>query len=378
MTKERKRIGIEVQRLFRSKKHGMEVVALEIIKELQAIDSKHRYTVFVKKDVDRCIKESDNVKICELASWPYPIWEQLVLPATVRSAQLDLLHATCNTAALLPSVPLVLTLHDIIYLEKLDMDGSWYQNLGNVYRSWVVPSAVRKAKVIITVSEFEKNVILDRFHIQEDKIKVIHNAVNPRFNNHYLKSEVETFRQSMGLPEKFTLFLGNTAPKKNTKNTIDAYAKYLIDATSSPLPLVILDYPKALVLQQLQHSGYAALISNFIFPGYISPDRMPLMYNASTLFIYPSLRESFGLPILEAMACGVPVITSNTSSMPEVAGHSAMFINPLDVTAMAKAIEQVLGSEVRRAEMTIKGLHRAEAFTWRNAAVNLLSVYESL
>lgn len=377
MAKKGKKIGIEVQRLFRLKKHGMEVVALEVIKELQAIDSQHEYTVFVKKDTDRCIEESDNVKICELASWPYPIWEQVVLPATVRHAQLDILHATCNTAALQPAAPLVLTLHDIIYFEKLDMEGTWYQNFGNVYRRWVVPSAVRAAKAIITVSEYEKNVILERFHIQDDKVKVVHNAVNSRFNNHYSKSEVELFRKSLGLPDKFTLFLGNTAPKKNTKNTIDAYSKYIIHAVN-PLPMVILDYPRALVLQQLRHAGYTALIDNFVFPGYILPDQMPLMYNAATLFIYPSLRESFGLPILEAMACGVPVITSNTSSMPEVAGYSAMYINPLDVTEMAKAIELVLSSEVRRAEMTVKGLRRAEAFTWRNTAVNLLNIYESL
>ena len=377
MGKTGKRIGIEVQRLFRPKKHGMEVVALELIRELQTIDSKHEYTVFVKKDVGKCIEDSDRVAVHPLTSLPYPIWEQILLPNTIRNAQLDILHATCNTAALLPSIPLVLTLHDVIYLEKLDMAGTWYQNFGNLYRRWIVPSAVRKAKAIITVSEFEKKVILDRLQVPEDKIKVIHNAVNSSFNNRYSKDEVETFRKSLGLPDKFTLFLGNTAPKKNTRNTIDAYTKYIVNATA-PLPMVILDYPKEMVFEQLRQSGYAALLDHFIFPGYIPPNQMPLMYNSATLFIYPSLRESFGLPILEAMACGIPVITSNTSSMPEVAGHAAMLVDPLDVTDMARAIEQVLCSEEQRTEMTIKGLKRAEAFTWRNAATKLLDVYESL
>lgn len=377
MGKTGKRIGIEVQRLFRPKKHGMEVVALELIRELQTIDSKHEYTIFVKKDVDRCIEESDYVRVHQLASLPYPIWEQMLLPKTIRNVQLDILHATCNTASLLPSIPLVLTLHDIIYLEKLDMAGTWYQNFGNLYRRWVVPSAVRKAKAIITVSEFEKKVMLDRLQIPEDKIKVIHNAVNSRFNNRYLEDEVERFRKSLGLPDKFTLFLGNTAPKKNTRNTIDAYTKYIVNATA-PLPMVVLDYPSEMVLEQLQQSGYPTLVDHFIFPGYIPPDQMPLMYNSATLFMYPSLRESFGLPILEAMACGIPVITSNTSSMPEVAGHAATLIDPLNVTDMAGAIEQVLNNEEQRAGMIIKGLKRAEAFTWRNAAVKLLNIYESL
>lgn len=371
------RIGIEVQRLFRPKKHGMEVVALELIRELQTIDSKHEYTVFVKQDADRCIETTERVQVCELADYPYPVWEQVILPKTVRKMPLDLLHATCNTAALLPSIPLVLTLHDIIYLEKLDMAGTWYQNFGNIYRRYIVPSAVKKAQCIITVSEFEKKVMMDRLHIPEEKIRVIHNAVNPRFNNSYLKSDIEAFRQSLGLPDKFTLFLGNTAPKKNTKNTIEAYARYLSN-TNIPHPMVVLDYPKALVLEQLQQSGYGTLTDNFIFPGYIRPDQMPLMYNAALLFLYPSLRESFGLPILEAMACGVPVITSDTSSMPEVAGDAAMFIDPTDVAQMSEAIEQAVSSGAQRREMSVKGLERAEAFTWRKAAMKLLDVYESL
>ena len=377
MGKERKRIGIEVQRLFRPKKHGMEVVALELIRELQTIDSKHEYTVFVKKDKDSCVESSAQLKVHELAGWPYPIWEQVILPRTIRKMPLDLLHATCNTAALFPSIPLVLTLHDIIYLEKLDMAGTWYQNFGNIYRRYVVPSAVKRARCIITVSEFEKKVMMDRLSIPEEKIKVIHNAVNTRFNSRYLKSDIEAFRHSLLLPETFALFLGNTAPKKNTKNTIDAYAKYLANATT-PYPLVILDYPKELVVDQLHRSGYGSLIDYFIFPGYIRPDQMPLMYNAAILFLYPSLRESFGLPILEGMACGVPVITSNTSSMPEVAGNAALLIDPTDISQMAEAIEMVLGGEVHRQEMKARGLERAEAFTWRNAAIKLLDVYESL
>ena len=377
MGKGRKRIGIEVQRLFRPKKHGMEVVALELIRELQQMDSRHLYTIFVKKDVDKCIADSDHVTVRELKNWPYPIWEQVVLPNTIRHEQLDILHATCNTAALFPSVPLVLTLHDIIYLEKLDMAGTWYQNFGNVYRRWVVPSAVQKAQAVITVSEFEKKVMIERLHIPENKVKVIYNAVNARFNNRYLNDEVETFRKSLGLPDKFTLFLGNTAPKKNTKNTIEAYASYLTNAIA-PLPMVILDYPKALVLEQLQKSGYTSLIKHFIFPGYIRPEQMPLVYNSATLFLYPSFRESFGLPILEAMACGIPVITSNTSSMPEVAGEAAMLVTPSDIADIARSIDRVLSSEEQQNEMRIRGLKRAEAFTWSNAAAKLLEIYDSM
>ncbi|WP_257668231.1 glycosyltransferase family 4 protein [Parapedobacter tibetensis] len=372
-----KRIGIEVQRLFRPKKHGMEVVALELVRELQVMDRYNEYTLFVKNDADWCIEESANVKIRALDARPYPIWEQISLPLSAKSAQLDILHSTCNTSTLFPPVPLVLTLHDIIYLEKLDMAGTLYQNFGNVYRRLVVPAIARKAAAIITVSEFERSVMVDRLDIPEEKVKVIHNAVHNRFNNRYAHDQVEAFRKSKGLPAHFLLFLGNTAPKKNTKNVIEAYVRYVY-MVASPLPIVVLDYSEKLVVDQLLTLGAADLFSNFIFPGYIHPDNMPLIYNASTLFVYPSLRESFGLPILEAMACGVPVITSNTSAMPEVAGDAAVLVNPSDTLALAEAMQHILDNPDVKKELVAKGLKRATEFTWRNAALKLLNLYETI
>lgn len=373
----RKRIGIEVQRLFRPKKHGMEVVALELIKALQDADTPHEYTVFVKKDSDRCVEPSPNLAVKELAAWPYPIWEQVAFPLVARDMKLDVLHSTCNTSTLFPSVPLVLTLHDIIYLEKVEMTGTMYQNFGNIYRRYVVPTVVRKAKVIITVSEFEKKVMMDRLNIPDDKIQVIYNAVGKQFNNHYAHEHVESFRLSKALPASFILFLGNTAPKKNTKNTVSAYIHYA-SKVNSPLPLVVLDYPRDLLLDYLRDLGAENLIDNFVFPGYIRAEEMPLVYNAASLFLYPSIRESFGLPILEAMACGVPVITSNTSAMPEVAGGAAWLVDPLDTVDLANAITCLLGAREKRVDLIGKGLQRAAYFNWRNAAERLVNIYESV
>lgn len=369
------RIGIEVQRLFRAKKHGMEVVALELLKELQHLDKYNEYVVFVKKDVDvQCLQPTDNFKIEIISSLSYIDWEQYELPKAVKRHNLDFLHSTCNTSSFNLSVPLILTLHDIIYLEKLDFKGTAYQNFGNLYRKIIVPAVVRKSKVIITVSNFEKDVIKKRLNVADQNIVVIYNAVNKKFNNNYSGNEIEEFKRKFNLPAKFILFLGNTAPKKNTYNVISSFISYCRSA-SSIVPIVILDYNKGLVEDILSKAGASDLISYFFFPGFISSDEMPLMYNSAFLFLYPSVRESFGLPILEAMACNTPVITSSTSCMPEIAGDAALLVDPLNITSISEGIVRLLDDVHLRETLKLKGLNRAKRFSWRSAAKELLDVY---
>jgi glycosyltransferase involved in cell wall biosynthesis len=371
-------IGIEAQRIFRPKKHGMEVVALELIKQLQQLDHDNQYTIFTKEDKDHDgIRETSNFRILSIPSLTYADWEQLKLPSIVKKEKLDFLHCTCNTAPLKVNVPLIVTIHDVIYLEKLDFKGTSYQNFGNLYRRMVVPSAIRNSRLVITVSNFEKDIILRKLHLPEEKVKVIYNAVSSRFNQEYSREEIAAFRQQYGLPQQFILFLGNTAPKKNTCNVIKGYVKYCLQ-TRDAIPLVILDYDKAAVAKVLTEMRKPELIRQFIFPGYIPNAAMPLIYNAATLFLYPSLRESFGLPILEAMACGVPVITSDASSMPEVAGDGALLVNPLDYDSIGQGISTLLSDEAQWQRQREKGLYRASEFTWEKSARALLSVYNSM
>lgn len=375
--KDKLRIGIEVQRIFREKKHGMEVVALELIREIQKIDQHNEYILYARKDVDeKCLSETANFKIKSLPASSYFTWEQFTLPAEVKKDNLDFLHSTCNTSALRLSVPMMLTLHDIIYLEKTDFKGTAYQNFGNLYRRFVVPKIVDKSKLIITVSNFEKNVILNKLNLPEQKVKVIYNAVSPKFNTNYASERLTEFREAHQLPLDFILFLGNTAPKKNTLNVIKAYAAYKAEVTDG-LPMVILDYDKNLVFELLAKLGQQHLEKDFLFPGYIASEEMPLLYNISRLFLYPSLRESFGLPLLEAMACGVPVITANTSSMPEVAADAALFVDPLDYHQIKDQMITILNDSELAFQLKEKGLKRASEFTWKAAATQLLALYNT-
>lgn len=367
--------GIEAQRIFRAHKHGMDVVALELMRRLQQKDPAGQYCLFTANGPDtRVINETGNFQIRRLPALSYADWEQWSLPRAVRRYRPDLLHCTANTAPLHCPVPLVLTLHDIIFLEETSFRGSAYQNLGNVYRKWVVPPAIKTAASIITVSQYERGVIAARFPEAAAKIRVIYHGVDEAFHPNVDLTEEAAFRRQHGLPEAYILLLGNTAPKKNTANAIRAYNEYC-RLTSDPLPLVITDFSREQTDRILSHLGHLPA-GRVICTGYLPRAMMPLLYRCSSLFLYPSLRESFGLPILEAMASGIPVITSNTSAMPEIAGDAAVLSAPHDPVAIGEAIGELLSDENQYALLKQKGLMRAAQFSWDRAVNELLEVYQ--
>ena len=371
------KIGIEAQRIFRNGKHGMDVVALELIRQIQLLDNKNEYLLFAKQGEDRsCIQDKQNFRTVILNGVTYAGWEQISLPAAIKKTRPHLLHCTANTAPYSCAVSMIVTVHDVIYLEEVNFEGSAYQNFGNLYRKLVVPRAIREAKKIITVSEYEKTVIADVCKTDPEKIVVIHNAVSERFNSNFDAARLGDFRKRYGLPEKFILLLGNTAPKKNTAGALKAYAHYCSMA-NDPVPLVVSDFPRSAVLKilaDLKRSDLAQIINT---PGYIPSSEMPLMYNCSRLFLYPSLRESFGLPVLEAMSCGVPVITSDIPAIREIAGDAAFFIDPQNVVAIAEKIALLLNDSKRRKILIEKGYERSNKFTWSDSAKKLIELYQS-
>jgi glycosyltransferase involved in cell wall biosynthesis len=372
------KIGIESQRIFRKGKHGMDVVALELIRQIQKLDKTNEYLLFAKHGGDTaCINDTENFKTVILNGITYAGWEQVSLPAAVKKLKPHLLHCTANTAPYSCNVPVIVTVHDVIYLEGVNFEGSSYQNFGNVYRKLVVPNAIRKAEKIITVSEYEKTVIAEVCKTDPQKIVVIHNAVSERFNNNFDTEVLDDFKHRYQIPDKFMLFLGNTAPKKNTAGVVNAYVHYCSN-TTLPIPLVISDFSRSLLLEMLEGLDRIDLADLIITPGYIPSSEMPLMYNCSSLFLYLSLRESFGLPLLEAMACGVPVIASEIPAIREVGGDAAAFVDPENTHAIAEKISSLLNDRVQQDILIQKGLERIKNFSWRNSAKKLIELYESV
>lgn len=369
------RIGIEAQRIFRKNKHGMDFVVLQEIKELQKMDTPHEYFVFVKPGVDRCIESSEHVHIIEVNCPSYPLWEQWALPHAARKAGVDILHCTSNTAPIWCDIPLVLTLHDIIFLEPRDKKNkSLYQNLGYFYRRWNVPRILKKCRRIITVSDFELGNIKQKLQLPDSQLKMIYNGYNEWFRP--IENDKQQYRKYIADAGYF-FFLGNTDPKKNTERTLVAYAKYL-ELSEVKRPLLMADLDQEYLNGIIERNGIEAIRDHIVMPGYIINSDLPYIYNNAFAFLYTSLRESFGIPLLEAMACGTPVITSNKSSMPEIAGHDAILINPESSDEIALKMLQLERDTDFYQRQKAVGLERAKLFSWRKTTENLLRLYEEV
>lgn len=371
------KIAIEAQRIFRPDKHGMDFVILEVLRQLQQIDDKNEYFVFVAPGEDHCISSTSRMHIIELSCPTYPLWEQWALPRAVRKAGADVLHCTSNTAPLHCPVPLILTLHDIIYLNSEKSKGmSYYQQMGWYYRRWNVPRILDKCRHIITVSEMERGNIVHRFPQIDNRLSVVHNG----YSDCYLPipdEKVHAITQKYLPDATYLLFLGNTDPRKNTEGVLRAYYEYL-NSSKHPLKLVITGLKQSYVENMLVHSGIEICASDIIYTGYVPGEDLPALYNGAFAFLYPSLLEGFGIPVLEAMACGTPVITSNCSSLPEVAGQDGLLVDPFSPQEIANAIIQLETDKNLYQKQVAYGLNRVKLFSWKHSADSYLKLYEEV
>ena len=368
------KIGIEAQRIFRKNKHGMDYVVLQEIKELQQTDHANEYYVFVKPGEDPCMESTQNVHVIELKCPTYPLWEQWALPRAAKKHGVDILHCTSNTAPVWCDVPLILTLHDIIFLEPRDKQNkSIYQNLGWFYRRLDVPRILDKCRRIITVSNFEMENIISKLNIPREQMAMIYNGYNDWFRPIDKCELPKAISQKLKANDYF-FFLGNTDPKKNTERTLIAYSKYLTQSAIKR-KLLMADLDPEYLNGIIERNGIGNIRDNIIMPGYIINSDLPYIYNNAFAFLYTSLRESFGIPLLEAMACGIPVITSNTSSMPEIGGKDAILVNPEDSNEITTMMLRLESDESFYRQQKHIGLERAKLFSWKKTAENLLKLY---
>lgn len=379
----RKKIWIEAQRLFRKQKHGMDVVALELLQRLRYSDPAFEMGVLVKEDEDHCLDATPALSVKTLKPGFYPLWEQWTLPKFLSTEKADLLHCTGNTAPIWGKTPLLVTIHDLIFLEENYLfkrdGGSLYQRFGNFYRSLVVPIVARRAKYIITVSEFQRQLIMKRLKIPAEKISVVYNGADERFFSRTDAATIETAKKKYkinGFPYLF--FLANTEPRKNTDGVLKAFALFCKEHPKYTHHLVIKGLTDEILQKKIIACGAASVAERIHRVGYIDYNDLPLLYQGADILWFPSFSEGFGLPIVEAMAGGTPVITSNLSVMPEIAGDAALYIDPYQPEQLVKQTELLLSDKLLRKELIKKGETIAARFTWTSSVNDLLKVYGKL
>jgi len=284
----------------------------------------------------------------------------------------DLFHATEHLLPPLSSIRTVFTLHDLIFLFHPET----HKPLNRWFLTLMMPRFLQAADAIIAVSECTKRDAIRFYNIPEEKITVIYEGVSSRFRPADPKT-VQAIQDKYGLPERFILYVGTIEPRKNLTALLEAYAE--LRRRLEPPPGLVFTGKKGWLYEgffrRLRELG---LEDKVTFTGYVPDEDLPALYSAATVFAFPSLYEGFGLPPLEAMACGTPVITSSASSLPEVVGEAGILVDPYDVGGLVRAMKRVLMDEGKRKEMRGKGLRQAARFSWEKTARETLKVYRSM
>lgn len=294
------------------------------------------------------------------------LWEQLTQPQVLRRIEADLVHGPVFVGPFIAPCPVVTTIHDLSFIRFPHL----FRPANRLYLTTMTRISARRARHLIAVSEHAARESVDLLGIPREKITVVYHGVDAAFRP-LPTEEVAIFRERKGLPERFVLFVGTLEPRKNLTRLLEAFAR--VDGARGKL---VLAGGKGWLYDDLfakvQELG---LGDSVLFAGYVPSEELPLWYNAATAFAYPSLYEGFGMPVTEAQACGTPVLTSNTSSLPEAAGEAALLIDPHDEEAIAAGLRRLLDDDGLRECLREQGLKRARTFNWSRTARETIQVY---
>ena len=386
-------IGINAQLLSFSQNYrngGISRYIRYLLTELANQPGQHEYTIFVNgQEVVERLKEvagkstaghSKQTQITYVpVSWPESkpisrvVWEQLKLPALLREKRIDVFHSPANVLPeMLPhSCAGVVSLHDLAFLRYPHV----LTRSKRMYHRTFTMRSLQRSTMIIANSNSTKQDAIELAGITAKHIRTVYPCIDERFSNVVLDEDIQSFRQAHGLTMGYLLYLGTLEPRKNITTLIDAYAQ--LRATYGREEKLVLAGGKGwlydAIFQRVQELG---LESEVIFPGFVSDAEQLLWYHSASVFVYPSLYEGFGMPVTEALACGIPVVTSNVSSLPEAGATLALTVDPHDSEAMAGAIYQALTDEAVRQRCRTQATTVAQQFSARTMAEQTIAVYE--
>lgn len=366
------KIGIDIRALDESKLRGIGKYLNFLLKYITEKDRVNSYVLYSdsRASFKRALNLPSNFKrssfLCKGDSWD--LWQQIGLPWHAKKQALDLLHCPGNVAPLWPLVPVVVTLHDVMMLEEPA------NNFGNAfYLNSVFAQGIRKAKVVITVSHYSKQRIIELLKVPEEKIEVVYHGVDPIF--HIIEDKRildQRLQQYLSHGEYIFCIAGNTK-RKNTGRMIAAYI-LMRERSQLKHKLFIVGVTKN--REKLLENVPEGIKSDIVFLPYLSEEDLICFYNEASLTVYPSYNEGFGFPILEAMACGSPVLTSDRTSLPEIGGNAAFYMDPFNINSIKENMEKVLFDVNLRSYLVRQGLERVKCFDWRETAQKTLDIYQ--
>ena len=381
------RIGFEARALSHPQPGGFKTYTTNLLRALLEVDTKNQYIMFLDRlGTAEFLEGKSNIwveTLQHLDGWLEVPWrEQVSLRIALQSQRPNLVHFPCATGTIATPYPTVVTVHDVIeYIEPPTISRPIAEGtrrlLMKLYNRLVQYAVARRASVIITVSNHSKSDLVKYLQIPEYKFRVIPEAPGQCYSLIEDKGKIRDLRIQYDLPRQFILALVSASPRKNVDGLLCIYARLPIEMRRAyPLVLVwthsLLQTRIDALLRRLDLANYVRSLTQ------VSEEELALLYNAASLFVFPSLYEGFGLPVLEAMACGTPVVASNLTSIPEVAGNAAELADPKDEHGFARAMVDVLSSSIRQMDLSQAGLRHVRDFSWQQVAKKTLEIYEEV
>ena len=369
------KIGIDGRAAKWYRGTGIGTYTHELIRNLSNVDSENDYLIFMPQ-CDSLSNLGDNFSVELVDSiCSDSFWDDIKVPNVLSSSDIEIYHVPQNGVGLSENISCkkVITLHDIIPLRMPETVSDRYIRIFNNE----LPKILDNCDGIITVSEFSKNDIAQEFDFPLENIYVTPLAAEDIYRPLSKCQSKALVTQKYGIEEDFVLYVGGFSPRKNIKGLIEAYSKLPYNLKET-YKLVIIGPKGPSYYNYRERAEELGISDKVIFTDFIPLEDMPLFYNAAEVLVYPSFYEGFGLPPLEAMACGTPVIASNVTSLPEVCYESALLIDPYDVDMLSYDIERVLNNSLLKLTMVKKSLTRSSQFSWNKTAIDTINAYKSI
>jgi glycosyltransferase involved in cell wall biosynthesis len=359
-------IAIDASRTTTAQRTGTENYALQLIRALLALDTPHHYRLYFR-DTPPAGLFADHSQAKRWVISAPRLWTHTRFALSLWRTRPDVTFVPAHTLPLWFPGPAVVTVHDLGYVY---FPGA-HPRLSRLYLDWSTRHSVGRATRIIADSLATSRDLAAHYGVAENRMALVYPGVDESLAPVSDSQALAALRSRYGLPERYLLFVGTLQPRKNIARIVQGYARWRARQAKPDVALVLAGQQGWLYDPQ-----WTAGVEGVILPGYVADADVAALYSGAVGLVFPTLHEGFGFPVLEAMRCGTPVITSSTSSLPEVAGDAALLVDARDIEAIAEAMGRVVTDQALRADLVAKGYRQAAQFTWRRAAEQTLQVLE--